>query len=145
MEKKRNGGTGKKKKVTYLDLSKCVASEEDTLPDINTQEFTGAQRNEEDIGDERKDFPGTQVTGALITGALNKKNKLFTGTQILDTEDDWIVMGAPDVTGAQSFTGAHEYVQVTGAPQEHILITGAPFTSVTSTHTDVTGAHITGA
>ena len=55
-KRNRTGSTGKKKKVTYLDLSKCVASKEDTLPDINTQEFTGAQRNEEYIGDETKDF-----------------------------------------------------------------------------------------
>ena len=33
-KRNRTGSTGKKKKVTYLDLSKCVASEEDTLPDI---------------------------------------------------------------------------------------------------------------
>ena len=49
-------------KVTYLDLSKCVASEEDTLPDINTEE---------------------KFTGTPITGALNKKTEeLFTGAQI---------------------------------------------------------------
>ena len=35
-KRKRRESTGQKKKVTYLDLSKCVASEEDTLPDINT-------------------------------------------------------------------------------------------------------------
>ena len=62
-KRKRNDSTGKRKKVTYLDLSKCVASEEDTLPGINTQESTGAQRNEEDIGDQRKDFTGAHLTG----------------------------------------------------------------------------------
>ena len=63
-KRKRKDSTGKRKKVTYLDLSKCVASKEDTLPDINTEEFTGAQRNEEDIGDQRKDFTGAHLTGA---------------------------------------------------------------------------------
>ena len=86
-KRKRNDSNGKRKKVTYLDLSKCVASEEDTLPDINTQEFTGAQRNEEDIGDQRKDFTGAHLTGARVTGTLNdNKKEMF-------TDDDWIVMG----------------------------------------------------
>ena len=112
---------------------------------INTQEFTGAQRNEEDIGDETKDFTGTQITGAHVTGALNiKKKELFTGAQLLDTEDDWIVTGAPHVTGAQSFTGAQEYVHVTDAPQEnitsaHTAITGAPEENI-----EVTGAPFMG-
>ena len=74
-KRNRTGSTGKKKKVTYLDLSKCVASKEDTLPDINTQEFTGAQRNEEDIGDETKDFTGARITGAHVTGGLNQKKE----------------------------------------------------------------------
>ena len=102
-KRKRKDNTGKRKKITYLDLSKCVASKEDTLPDINTEEFTGAQRNEEDIGDQRKDFTGTYITGARVTGTLNdNKKELF-------TDDDWIVMGTP------TFTGAHEYGEVTGA------------------------------
>ena len=109
-KRKRNDITGKRKKVTYLDLSKCVVSEEDTLPDINTQEFIGAQRNEEDIGDQRKDFTGTHLTGARVTGTLNdKKKELF-------TDDDWIVTGTPSVTGAPTFTGAHKYGEVTGIP-----------------------------
>ena len=111
-------------------MSKCVASEEDTLPDINTEEFTGAQRNEEDIGDQRKDFTGTHLTGTHVTGTLNDNKKEFF------TDDDWIVMGAP------SFTGAHEYGEVTGAPQENILqvtsVTGAD--SFTGAQYSVTGA-----
>ena len=100
-----------------MDLSKCVASEEDMLPDINTEEFTGAQRNEEDIGDQIKDFTGAHITGAHVTGTLNNnKKELF-------TDDDWIVMGTP------TFTGAHEYGEVTGTPQENI----PQLTSVTGT------------
>ena len=41
-KRKQNDITVKKRKVTYLDLSKCVANDEDTLPDINTEEFSGA-------------------------------------------------------------------------------------------------------
>ena len=40
--RKQNDSTVKKRKVTYLDLSKCVATDEDTLPDIhmrNSQEL----------------------------------------------------------------------------------------------------------
>ena len=111
-------------------MSKCVASEEDTLPDINTEEFTGAQRNEEDIGDQRKDFTGTHITGARVTGALDNNKKEFF------TDDDWIVMGAP------TFTGTHEYGEVTGTPQENIpqvtSVTGAD--SFTGTQCSVTGA-----
>ena len=128
-KRKRKDSTGKRKKVTYLDLSKCVASKEDTLPDINTEEFTGAQRNEEDIGDQRKDFTGTHITGTHVTGALNdNKKELF-------TDDDWIVMGAP------TFTVAHEYGEVTGTPQENIpqltSVTGTD--SFTGTQCSVTG------
>ena len=78
-KRKRKDSTGKRKKVTYLDLRKCVASEEDTLPDINTEEFTGAQRNEEDIGNQIKDFTGAHITGVRVTGTLNdNKKELFT-------------------------------------------------------------------
>ena len=78
---------------------------------------------------------------------MKKKKELFTGAQILDTDDDWIVMGAPSVTGTPTFTGAHEYGEVTGAPQENI----PPFTSVTGAHSftgtpsSVTGNNVTGA
>ena len=41
-KRKQNDSTVKKRKVTYLDLSKCVATDEDTLPDIHTEEFSGA-------------------------------------------------------------------------------------------------------
>ena len=41
-KRKQNDSTVKKRKVTYLDLSKCVATDEDTLPDIHTEEFLGA-------------------------------------------------------------------------------------------------------
>ena len=129
-KRKRKDSTRKREKVTYLDLSKCVASEEDTLPDINTEEFTGAQRNEEDIGDQRKDFTGTHITGAHVTGTLNNNKKEFF------TDDDWIVTGAP------TFMGAHEYGEVTGAPQENIpqltSVTGTD--SFTGTQCSITGA-----
>ena len=59
-----------------MDLSKCVASEEDTLPDIDTEKFTGAQRTEEDIGVHRNEFTGAPITGAQITGALNEKKRI---------------------------------------------------------------------
>ena len=135
-KRKREDSSGTRKKVTYLDLSKCVASEEDTLPDINTEEFTGAQRNEEDIGDQRKDFTGAHLTGAHVTGALNDNKKEFF------TDDDWIVTGAPSFMGTPSFTGAHEYGEVTGTPQENILqvtsVTGAD--SFTGAQCSVTGA-----
>ena len=76
-KRKRKESTGQRKKVTYLDLSKCVASEEDTLPDINTEKFTGAQRTEEDIGVQRNEFTGTLITGAPITGTLNEKKRSY--------------------------------------------------------------------
>ena len=43
-KRRQNDSTVKKRKVTYLDLSKCVATDEDTLPDIHTEEFSGARR-----------------------------------------------------------------------------------------------------
>ena len=95
-KRKRRDSTGKRKKVTNLDLSKCVASEEDMLPDINTEEFTGAQRNEEDIGDQRKDFTGAHITGTHVTGTLNDNKKEFF------TDDGWIVMGAPTFMGVHT-------------------------------------------
>ena len=140
-KRKRNDSNGKRKKVTYLDLSKCVASEEDTLPDINTEEFPGAQRNEEDIGDQQKDFTGTHLTGARVTGALKEnKKELF-------ADDDWIVTGTQSVTGAQTFTGAHKYGEVTGAPEENItqLTSATGARSFTGTPYSVTDNNITGA
>ena len=71
-KRKQNDSTVKKRKVTYLDLSKCVATDEDTLPDTHTEEFSGAQRKDDNVGEKRKEFTGTSVTGACITGALNR-------------------------------------------------------------------------
>ena len=65
--RKQNDNTVKKRKVTYLDLSKCVATDEDTLPDIHTEEFSGARRKDDNVGDKRKEFTGTFVTGTHIT------------------------------------------------------------------------------
>ena len=96
-KRKGNYNTGKRKKVTYLDLSKCVASEEDTLPDINTQEFAGAQRNDEDILDQRKDFTGAHFTGALVTGFYVSLSTL--------NDDDWIVT-------VHLMLQAHKFLQV---------------------------------
>ena len=96
----------------------------------NTEEFTEAQRNEEDIGDQRKDFTGAHITDAHVTGALNYNKKEFF------TDDGWIVTGAP------TFTGSLKYGEVTGTPQENIpqitIVTGAD--SFTGTQCSVTGA-----
>ena len=86
-----------------------------------------------DIGDQRKDFTGAHITGAHVTSALNdNKKELF-------TDDDWIVTGAP------IFTGAHEYGEVTGAPQENIRqltsVTGAY--TVLQAHNAVLQVHLT--
>ena len=131
-----------------MDLSKCVASKEDTLPDINTEKFTGAQRKEEYIGVQRNEFTGAPITGAPITGAsitstpitgaLNeKKEDLIMGTQIFRIEDDWIVMGAPSVTGT------HESAEDNNVTGPHV--TGAPVTGALHEDIMVTGTHVTGA
>ena len=131
-KRKRRESTGQKKKVTYLDLSKCVASEEDTLPDINTEEK----------------FTGTPITGARITGALNEKTEeMVTGAQIFRIEDDWIVTGAPSVTGAcesnedDNVTGA----PVTGALDEDIIVTSTHVTGTLEENIPVTDTPFTGA
>ena len=140
-KRKRNNSTGKKKKVTYLDLSKCVASEEDTLPDINRQEFSGAQRKEEDVGDKRKEF-----TGALVMGTLNgEKQDMLTGADLLQTDNDWIVTGAPSVTGAQYVTGAHSVTGTCDSVDDSVDGTGVNVTGAQKDYIPVTGAHVTGA
>ena len=53
-KRKQNDSTVKKRKVTYLDLSKCVATDEDTLPDIHAEEFSGARRNMTMLGTKEK-------------------------------------------------------------------------------------------
>ena len=136
-KRKQNDSTVKKRNVTYLDLSKCVATDEDTLPDIHTEEFSGAQRKEGDVGDQRKKFTGAFVTGAHIMGALNREKLSVTGTDVLQTEEDALFTGAPQVTGAHMVTGtnivtgAQEDVEgtvVTGAQKENIYVTGAYLT-----------------
>ena len=122
-----------------MDLSKCVASEEDTLPDINTEKFTGAQRTEEDIGVQRNEFTGAPITGAPITSTLNE-------IKILEIEDDWIVTGTPSVMGAHKST-EHDTVTgalVTGALHENIMVTGANVTGTQEENIPVTGAPFTG-
>ena len=65
-KRKQNDSTVKKRKVTYLDLSKCVATDEDTLPDIHTEEFSGARRKDDNVGDKRKEFTGAFITGHVL-------------------------------------------------------------------------------
>ena len=135
-KRKQNDSSVKKKKVTYLDLSKCVATDEDTLPDINAEEFSGAQRKEEYVGDERSGFTGELVTGARITGALNRENCSFTGAHIFTGAQNephvTVVTGAQDDADGTSVTGAQEKkISVTGAQEKKISVTGDT----------VTGAH----
>ena len=144
-------------------MSKCVASEEDTLPDINTEKFTGAQRKEEYIGVQRNEFTGApitgtpitgaSITGAPITGTLNEnKEELIMGAQIFRIEDDWIVTGAPSVTGIHesaeddNVTGPHVTgTPVTGTLHEDIMVTGTHVTGALEENIPVTGAPFTGA
>ena len=139
-KRKQNDSSVKKRKVTYLDLSKCVATDEDTLPDINAEEFSGAQRKEEYVGDERSGFTGELVTGARITGALNRENCSFTGAHIFTGAQNephvTVVTGAQDDADGTSVTGAQEKkISVTGntvtgahdEEEESIKFTGAPF------------------
>ena len=132
-KRKQNDSTVKKRKVTYLDLSKCVATDEDTLPDIHTEEFSGAQRKEEDVGDQRKEFTGAFVTGTPITGAVNREKLSVTGADLLQTEDNALFTGAPQVTGAHMVTGTNivtgtqedvDGTVLTGAQKENIYVTG---------------------
>ena len=141
-KRKQNDSTVKKRKVTYLDLSKCVATDEDTLPDIHTEEFSGARRKDDNVGDKRKEFTGAFVTGAHITGALNREKLSVTGADVLQREDKELVTGTRIVTGAQdnvdgtALTGAQkENIYVTGThctgtqeeQEENITFTGTPF------------------
>ena len=82
-KRKQNNSTVKKRKVTYLDLSKCVATDEDTLPDIHTEEFLGARRKDDNVGDKRKEFTGAFVTGARIMGTLNREKLSVAGADVL--------------------------------------------------------------
>ena len=128
---KQNDSTVKKRKVTYLDLSKCVATDEDTLPDIHTEEFSGARRKDDNVGDKRKEFTGALVTGAHITGTLNREKLSVTGTDVLQREDKELFTGATPVTGAHIVTGAQDNVHgtlLTGTQKENIYVTGAHFT-----------------
>ena len=130
-KRKQNDSTVKKRKVTYLDLSKCVATDEDTLPDIHTEEFSGAQRKDDNVGEKRKEFTGAFVTGARITGALNREKLSVTGTDVLQREDKELFTGATPVTGARIVTGTQDNVHgtvLTGAQKENIYVTGTHFT-----------------
>ena len=137
--RKQNDSTVKKRKVTYLDLSKCVATDEDTLPDIHTEEFSGARRKDDNVGDKRKGFTGAFVTGARITGALNREKLSVTGADVLQREDKEFFTGATPVTGAHIVTGTYIVTgaqdNVHGTPltgtqeerEENITFTGTPF------------------
>ena len=130
-KRKQNDSTVKKRKVTYLDLSKCVATDEDTLPDIHTEEFSGARRKDDNVGDKRKEFTGAFITGAHITGTLNREKLSVTGADVLQREDKELFTGATPVTGACIVTGAQDNVNgtaLTGAQKENIYVTGAHFT-----------------
>ena len=131
--RKQNDSTVKKRKVTYLDLSKSVATDEDTLPDIHNEEFLGARRKDDNVGDNRKEFTGAFVTGAHITGALNREKLSVTGTDVLQREDKEFftgttpVIGACIVTGSYIVTGAQDNVHgtlLTGTQKENIYVTG---------------------
>ena len=89
--RKQNDITVKKRKVTYLDLSKCVATDEDTLPDIHTEEFWGARTKDDNVGDKRKEFTGAFVTGTCIMGALNREKLSVTGADVLQREDRRVI------------------------------------------------------
>ena len=118
-------------RVTYVDLSQYTVGEEDELPDILTDEFPGAQVDENDcitplftvnlnLGKEEEvtgaQFTGAQeVTDVRVTGVPLTGTYKFTGAQVTNVT----VAGTP-VTGALSeingnFTGA----QITGAPDEN--------------------------
>ena len=104
--------------MTYVDLSQCTVGEEDELPDILSDEFPGAQVNEDDcitplftvnlkLGkeDEFTDAPFTgaqDIAGAPITEAYKVTGAQFTGGQDIAGAP---ITGAYEVTGAQ-FTGA---------------------------------------
>ena len=105
-------------RVTYVDLSQCIVAEEDELPDILSDEFPGAQVNENDcitplftvnikVGKE-DEFIGTLFTGAQdvegtpFTGAFKVTDAQFTGAQDVAGTP---IAGTYEVTGAQ-FTGA---------------------------------------
>ena len=114
-----------------MDLSKCVATDEDTLPDIHTEEFSGARRKDDNVGDKRKEFTGAFVTGTRITGALNREKLSITGADVLQREDKELFTGAIPVTGARIVTGAQDNVDgtvLTGIQKENIYVTGAHFT-----------------
>ena len=130
-KRKQKDSSVKKRKVTYLDLSKCVATDKDTLPDINTEEFSGAQRKEDYVGDKIKDFTGAFVTGTRITGALNREKHTVTGMDVLQRHDNELFTGAHNLTGANIVTGAHDKADVTvitGAQEKNINVTGATVT-----------------
>ena len=137
--RKQNNSTVKKRKVTYLDLSKCVATDEDTLPVIHTEEFLGARRKDDNVGDKRKELTGAFITGAHITGALNREKLSVTGADVLQREDKEFFTGATPVTGARIVTGA--YI-VTGAQDN---VHGTPLTGAQKENIYVTGTHFTGA
>ena len=97
------------------------------------KEFLGARRKDDDVGDQRKEFTGAFVTGARITGTLNREKLSVTGADVLQTEDNELFTGATPVTGARIVTGAGAQDNIngtvlTGAQKEDISVTGTHFT-----------------
>ena len=131
--------SAQKRKVTYMDLSKCVATEEDTLPDINTEEFTGAQEMKEHI-------TGTRVTGAHITGAQNNIKEETVVTGILVTaaiEGNWIFMST-HFTGTQDLEESLFSFVTSTQENSNNSVTGTPATGALNKNMTITGAPITG-
>ena len=122
-----------------MDLSKCVATDEDTLPDIHTEEFLGARRKDDNVGDKRKEFTGAFITGACITGALNREKLSVTGADVLQREDKELFTGATPVTGTHIVTGMNI---VTGAQDN---VDGTVLTGTQKENIYVTGSHFAGA
>ena len=137
--KRRESMSAQKRKVTYMDLSKCVATEEDTLPDINTEEFTGAQEMKEHI-------TGTRVTGAHITGAQNNIKEETVVTGILVTaaiEGNWIFMST-HFTGTQDLEESLFSFVTSTQENSNNSVTGTPATGALNKNMTITGAPITG-
>ena len=105
----------------------------------NTEEFSGAQRKDDNVGDKRKEFTGAFFTGARIMGTLNREKVSVTGADVLQREYKEFFTGTTPVTGTGIVTGA--YI-VTGIQDN---VHGTPLTGAQKENIYVTGAHFTGA
>ena len=164
--KKREMNVKRKSEITYVDLSSCTVTQDDTLPDLDREIFTGAQyeygfnemRSATDgvrtdthtigaqfTGNTEKDvvFMGaserdTQVTSAHITSTLHGSNNIVRGDPHTKIRD-----GKDSVTSTH---GIHEHEQFTGTHRrKEILVTGAQFTGAPDSGIEVTGAQFIGA